>query len=391
MSTIRVLTNKNLVPFLRRHMQMVAAEPELRLDTFLRLALAKADEFVPSESGSIFLDDPAIKMMQTARLEPLQLAVVACFGPKTGKLLGKRIAAGRGIVGRVYMSGQAYYSRNVKTDRHFAEEFDKLSGHHTRSVLCVPIQIRDSTIGVLELINKKGRKPYSLADFDLLKIFADYISASIQNFLDAKRNAERAKRDNLTGLSNDRQLFESLRTEVARARRAKKDLGLIFMDLDGFKEVNDEHGHLAGSRVLTEVAEVLRQAVRAPRAELARYGGDEYVVLLPGAGVAETVEVADRIRRSIERTVFLAEASGELPALHISEQITTSIGVACLKNHLGLTVRGQDGRVQTAKAVATLIRAADEAMYRAKRAGKNRVVVAEAPRAKRGSSPEVTQ
>ena len=374
---IRVLNNKSLLPFLRRHMQMVQAEPELRLDTFLRLALAKADEFVPSESGSIFLDDPAIKMLKTAALEPMQLAAVACFGAKASKLLGKKIAANRGIVGRVYTSGQAYYSRDVKKDRHFADEFDRISGHDTRSVLCVPIQIRDSTIGVLELVNKKGRKPYTTTDFNLLKIFADYISASIQNFLDAKRNAERAKRDNLTGLSNDRQLFVSLRQEVVRAWRGKKDLGVLFLDLDGFKEVNDEHGHLAGSRVLWEVAEVLRQTVRSSHAELARYGGDEYVVLLPGAGITETVEIADRIRRAIERTVFLDEESDDVPALHIAEQITTSIGAACLRSSVGAPARGQLGQAKVAKAAALLIRAADGAMYRAKRAGKNKVAVAE--------------
>ncbi|MBI3558722.1 MAG: sensor domain-containing diguanylate cyclase [Deltaproteobacteria bacterium] len=388
---IRVLNNKRLLPFLARHMQMVPQEPELRLDTFLRLALAKADEFVPSESGSIFLDDPAIKMLQGSTLEPMQLAAVAAFGSKSGNLLGKRISVGRGIVGRVYTSGQACYSRDVRKDPHFAAEFDKMTGNQTRSVLCVPIQIRESTIGVLELINKKGRKPYTPADFDLLKIFADYISASIQNFLDAKRNAERAKRDNLTGLFNDRQLFDVMNYEVLRAWRRGLNLGLLFLDLDGFKEVNDEHGHLAGSRVLMEVAEVLRQTVRQLRAELARYGGDEYVVVLPGAGLAESVEVADRIRRAVERTIFLSQATDDVAALQISDQITTSIGVACLKENVGSAIRGANGRVRASRAVSLLIKAADAAMYRAKRAGKNQVVVAQGKTAGVAASSDITQ
>lgn len=376
--SIRVLSNKKLAPFLKRHMQMVPVESELRLDHFLRLALEKAGEFVPSEAGSIFLDDPQVKWTRD-RIEN-SLSAVACFGPRGAQLLGKKIPANRGIVGRVYVSGQAYFSADVRRDPHFASDRDRVWGDRARSVICVPISIRSSMIGVLELINKKGNKPYTIADFELLKIFADYISASVQNFLDAKRNADKAKQDNLTGLSNDRQLFARLAVEVPRAWRSKtSDLSLLFLDLDGFKQVNDVHGHLAGSRVLVEVAEVLRLTVHWKRAEIVRYGGDEYVVLLPGAKLVDAVAVAEDIQRAIERTVFLAEPSQDVPALRIADQITASVGVACLKAH----AKSRDHNL--------LIKLADQAMYEAKRRGRNRVIVAQAAGRRKGRAGEATQ
>jgi len=344
-------------------MQMSVSARDLRLDDFLRQVLAKANEFVPSESGSIFLDDPTAKFEAGSVRANAALAAVACFGPKSRQLLGKKIPGSQGIVGRVYVSGEAYYSRNVRKDPHFSGAIDKETGHQTRSILCVPISIRSSPVGVLELVNKEGKSSFSDKDFELLKIFADYISASIQNFMDAKRHEEIARRDGLTGLSNDREFHRVLRREASAAWRTKKELGLIFLDLDRFKEVNDEHGHLAGSRVLIEVAAVIRRAIRWSRADIARYGGDEYVIVLPNVELASLVEIAEDIRRAIERTVFLAEAMPDVPALKITDQVTASIGVACLLAN----VNANDANL--------LLRAADQAMYQSKRAGKNRVTV----------------
>lgn len=356
---IRVLSQKQLAPYLSRQMQMVPLESQLRLDSFLKFALEKANEFVPSESGALYLDDPAAKWLKTRSAN--FLSTVACFGERSRIELGKKFSAHQGIVGRVYSSGQAYFSPNVHKDRHFSLDYDGCD--NKRSVICVPISIRSSMIGVLELANKKGQRPYTFQDFELLKIFSDYISASIQNFLDAKKNAEKARRDHLTGLSNDRELHERLKSEMRRKSK-NSNLGLLFIDLDGFKGVNDLHGHLAGSRVIAEVADVLKMTVKWPRAEIARYGGDEYVVVLPGAELLDATSVADDIRHAIEQTTYLAEETLDVPSLRLSGVITASIGVACLDEHVGF-------RDYTA-----LIRAADNAMYEAKRRGKNKVCIA---------------
>jgi diguanylate cyclase (GGDEF)-like protein len=370
---IHVLKQKELAPFLRRHMANSKRKREVPLSTFLKEVLAKSNEFVPSESGSIFLDDPVAKFNETD--EAGSLTAVACFGKAAKSFVGQRVKMGQGIVGWCYEHGSAYLSKQVKKDRLFAANFDKNTGHKSHSIICVPITIKGNTIGVLELINRKDKQQYDDKDLFLLKVFANYISSSIQNFLDSKRNAELSKMDNLTGLSNDRNFHAVLQTEVSRSWKTKRELGLIFLDLDHFKEVNDHHGHLAGSHVLTEVGELLRQAVTNPRADIARYGGDEYVVVLPGSGVRESAETAERIRMTIEKFTFLNHAYSEVPALNLSGQITASIGVACLHAHVKT---GDPG---------LLIRASDEAMYASKKSGKNCVTVSKALSRKRRKSP----
>jgi diguanylate cyclase (GGDEF)-like protein len=360
---IRVLSQKRMAPFLNRHMQFKFKDRDLRLDTFLRLALEKANQFVPSEAGSIFLDDPSTKRRDRGKYrERHWLAAVASFGPKSKATLGKKVAATQGVVGHVYVSGQAYFSPELSKDPRFSSAEHRHGD--TSSVLCVPIFIRDSVVGVLELSDKLGKKSYTDADFELLQIFAGYISASIQNFLDAKRNAAMALQDNLTGLANDRHLHALLRREVLKAWKSKSELSILFMDLDHFKAVNDEYGHLAGSRLLAEVAEVLSSVIRVPRARLARYGGDEYVAILPGVNQKDALAIAEEARDAIARKVFLRDASAEVPALKIADQITVSIGVACLLTHVGTPDAHK------------LLRAADQAMYLAKRSGKNQVCVA---------------
>lgn len=379
---IHVLNNKQLTPFLRRHMQMATTDRDLRLDEFLSLVLEKANEFVPSQSGMILLDDPSSK---TARYRSRNtLAAVACFGKNALTVLGHRQKADRGIVGEVYVTGEPHVGDSGLHEIHAKTGLLARSPRrqYSASHLCVPIAIRESVVGVLELSKKKNGRPYVAKDLELLMIFADYISASIQNFLDAKRNSDMARRDALTGLSNDRQLHALLKKEVARTWRARHDLGMMFLDLDRFKEVNDQHGHLIGSQVLAEVAYVLKANVDWPRAEIARYGGDEYVVVLPGANLAETEKRAEGLRLAIERTVFLSKATladdfeglehlrsarkifGPFPVLNIADRITASIGVAALAVH----VRSPDA--------SRLLKSADEAMYEAKRQGGNRVVTA---------------
>jgi diguanylate cyclase (GGDEF)-like protein len=135
----------------------------------------------------------------------------------------------------------------------------------------------------------------------------------------------------------------------------KSPLTLLFMDLDGFKEVNDTHGHLAGSRTLVEVGTVLEQTVRDADI-LIRYGGDEFVILFPETPLSGGLIIAERIRQVIENTKFLVEIMG------IEARVSASIGIAAYP--------------ESADDVRSLITSADRAMYEAKALGKNRVVSA---------------
>jgi diguanylate cyclase (GGDEF)-like protein len=235
--------------------------------------------------------------------------------------------------------------------------------------VAIPIRIGQEVCGVLELINRQGARHYSTRDRDLLEIFAGYISISIQNVLDGRLAQEIARRDNLTGLFNDRYLHIALRQAIADALASRRDLAVLFLDLDYFKRVNDTHGHLAGSQVLREVGHLLQRAASGTEAIAARYGGDEFVLALPGAGVQGGVKLAEELRAAVVRNVFCTQAGEILPeALHLTG-LTCSIGVATLRRHLG-----RDPDLDQAK--STLLRLADAAMYVAKETGRNQTAVA---------------
>ena len=336
------------------------------LDLVLRQILQKAYEFVPSESGSILLDDPFRKVAQRRDNE---LVFIATFGDSSRDLIGKRLAAEHGIVGRVYQNGAPYLSADVEEDRFFYPEIDEEIGHKTHSIVAVPIYIGKTVCGVLELVNRLEGSSFTQRDMTLLEIFAGYTSFMLQNALDAKRAHELAKRDDLTGLFNDRWFNVRLSESLADARGSGQPLVLIFMDLDRFKVINDCHGHLAGSQVLREVGFLLKRVVTIDNATVARYGGDEFVMILPETKLDEGLKICDEIRGTIEQNTFLSREWGFSNApLNIRGVLSASVGVA---EH----VPDRDSLQPIEQEKSDLLRRADAAMYRAKSLGKNQVVV----------------
>jgi diguanylate cyclase (GGDEF)-like protein len=336
------------------------------LDTVLRQILQKAFEFVPSESGSILLDDPFRKV---AARRDNELVFIATFGESSRDLIGKRLSAEHGIVGRVYQSGAPYLSADVEEDRFFYPEIDEEIGHKTHSVVAVPIYIGKTVCGVLELVNRQEDKTFTHRDMILLEIFAGYTSFMLQNALDAKRAHELAKRDDLTGLFNDRWFHVRLTETLTEAQTSNKGAVLIFMDLDRFKVVNDCHGHLAGSQVLREVGFLLKRIVNRPNATVARYGGDEFVMILPETKIEEGERICEELRKSIAGHTFLSREWGfSNAALNIRGVLSASIGTAeyCPDPKAGNAIEQEK---------TDLLRRADAAMYRAKSLGKNQVVV----------------
>ncbi len=307
--------------------------PELALDTHLREVLARANDFVPSDSGALLLDDPRTKLTGRGRL-----TVIACFGPRADEELGKRIYLSEGLPGEIYRRGEP------------------MNGPGS---VGVPVIVGQSICGVLVL---RRQAPYSSRDLELLRIFAAYISSSIQNALDAIRARELARVDYLTGLYNDRFFHRRLREETERAEQDATALSLLFLDIDDFKRVNDTHGHLAGSRTLREIARVI-EGWLPTGAIAARYGGDEFVIILPGAHAARTRDLGEELRQRIETTPL--PTSDERPAF---VTVTCSIGAASYQEHVGPF--GPQQRRQE-----VLLQLADKAMYEAKAAGKNRVIV----------------
>jgi len=160
--------------------------------------------------------------------------------------------------------------------------------------------------------------------------------------------------DDLSGLFNTRYLDLTLQNELSRARRFKKHLSLLFIDLDYFKQVNDQYGHLVGSWVLVETSRVLKFCLRDIDV-LVRYGGDEFIVILAETDRAGAIIVAERIREKIAEHEFR-------PRENISLKLTCCVGVAAYPDDAGNK--------------ESLIHLADKAMYRGKETTRNLVYAA---------------
>lgn len=366
--SLRVLTleQEALEPHLERRRYTALSIPKLDLGPFLVEILRKANDFVPSSAGSILMDRPG-EPFRDGKSD--QLYFLAAFGPSADELLGRSMSADRGVVGRVYSSGQSYRMTKPGNDPVFCNYFDLATEFETRGAVAVPIRIERTVCGVLELINREEGE-YSEHDVGLLEIFGSYTSVFLENLLDARRAGEMARRDDLSGLYNDRFFHHRLSEDIIRSDVVDDEVTLLFLDLDNFKTVNDSLGHLAGSQVLKEFSYLLSQTVRAENATLARYGGDEFVVILPGCGIEKAVAVSESICEALRRATFLrGNFSWSEGPVSLRSPLTVSIGVAVYPVHLP-----RQGSTDLKKNL--LMRAADQALYEAKEHGKDQVRVA---------------
>ncbi len=357
-------------PLLERILQrqIVSSKSEdVDLNAVLREILLWANRFVPSESGSILLDAP---MGERSGRAHQALYFVACFGKGSVALVNTTLPASKGIAGRTYRSGRPYISKEVSQDNCFYPGLDKKTKFCTKSIICAPIKLNGQTIGVIELINRLSDINYTPKDLSLLKIFAEYTSTLIQNALDAKAFEILSKKDNLTSLYNDRYFYSQLTKEAARSIKRGTDLSLIFMDLDRFKEVNDSYGHLAGSRVLTEVGGIIKDTLPNADSRGVRYGGDEYVVILPGLNLDEAAEYAEKLRMTIQDFTFLTKRlHANAKPIMLKGHITSSVGAASLMENVA-----KSGSVNEIR--DNLIKQADTAMYKSKQDGRNLITLA---------------
>jgi diguanylate cyclase (GGDEF)-like protein len=222
-------------------------------------------------------------------------------------------------------------------------------GFEGRDLLALPVRGEETELGVLWVLGE-GR-PFREDELDRALIVTTHTSRALRNAEHYHRAKERALVDDVTDIYNARYLLEAMDREIRRAERYGSDLSVLFLDLDRFKLVNDHYGHLVGSQTLRQLSRVLGQCVRQVDT-LARYGGDEFTILLVGTGEQAGTEIAERIRRIVEETPFEAGPDQVV-------RLTCSVGVSSYPTH---------GRTREA-----LLDSADKAMYRAKSKGRNRV------------------
>jgi diguanylate cyclase (GGDEF)-like protein len=257
--------------------------------------------------------------------------------------------ANSSIVEKVVHSGKPYLNNHYSFELKVPFSKDSV---FIRSIICYPLQFRGEKIGVIELINK-STGAFTRDDQALIEMMINPFAIAIRT-LEKFENAERLTiTDDLTKLYNYRYLMQYLEADVKRCLRYKKKVSLLFIDVDGFKRINDTFGHLVGSQALSEMGQVFRGIVRDADV-VGRYGGDEFVIVLPETPLNGALVIAERIRKKVEECEFVAQ--------NLSIRLTVSLGVANCPKHT-LTAEG-------------LIKKADAAMYRAKELSKNSIKVA---------------
>jgi diguanylate cyclase (GGDEF)-like protein len=214
------------------------------------------------------------------------------------------------------------------------------------AALLLPLSTAGRVAGVVELVSKYAGRQFHDGEVALLRTMASQVASALENVRLMRQLRDAAETDLVTGVYSHRHLQDRVRQEVARAARAGAPLSVLMVDLDDFKRINDQHGHQAGDRVLRAIAGALRDAVRTSDV-VARYGGDEFIVLMPETDAGEAAQVAERAEAAVAE---LPHPMADGPAVHV----TCSVGVALYP---------RDG--DSSKA---LLRAADAMMYRRKRA-----------------------
>ncbi len=309
----------------------------------IELVVEKIRQLIPSDAWSLMMVDE----------EKQELVFEAALGAKARDVAALRLKIGEGVAGWVAQSGKPAIVNDTTRDPRFSARVDTRTQFETRSILCAPLVSRGRTIGVLEIINKQGGS-FTRADLQLVLTLVEPCAIAIENAILFQRTEQLTITDDLTRLFNSRYLNLYLGREIKRCKRHGIPLSVIFLDLDGFKGINDQFGHLAGSGTLTEVGTILALGVRESDI-LARYGGDEFVVVLPETPASGALVIAERLRRAIEEHRFLEP-------LGLAARISASFGISTYPDH-ALTPEG-------------LIQKADQAMYRVKEREKNGIEVA---------------
>jgi diguanylate cyclase (GGDEF)-like protein len=239
------------------------------------------------------------------------------------------------------------YPAIARTDRGPLHELLRAAGLPDGPVLVVPLRGEERDAGLLCLLGASAEEE----TLSQLAVVAAHAGVALRNAERYRRARDRAFVDDATDVYNARYLLEALDREVRRSERYGSELSILFIDLDRFKLVNDNHGHLVGTSVLRQLSRLLSQSVRQVDT-VARYGGDEFTILLSDTGERGARVIAERIRKWVADTPFEAEGGRTL-------RLTCSVGLSTYPAH---------GRTREA-----LLDAADKAMYRAKSQGRNRV------------------
>ncbi len=309
------------------------------LKNLLQYILSQAIEITSAEKGSIMLynlESDRLNIRVLAGLEDTEYQEKV----NNNEIRCRSFKPGEGIAGRVFMTSQPMIVNNIRED----DLFIKSETSYVRSIACIPMVVYSDVIGVINVTNKKKGKEFTDEDVEMLKAVADQAAVAVNK----AQLWDMAVTDSLTGLYVRRYFMVKLQEEIHRAERYNKPLSVVMVDLDRFKKINDTYGHDAGDRALKTISQFFQKNIRDIDA-IGRYGGEEFVMLIPDADKKAAFCLAERLRKELAKVKL-----EDLPPITIS---------------LGIATYPSDGTD-----IEELIKKADAAMYEAKRKGRNRAV-----------------
>src|SRR5438067_10666365 len=321
-----------------------ALTSSLNLVSVLQTIMEKMAEYFRPHTWSLLMVDEMTD----------ELYFAIAVGDASDSLKSVRLKMGEGIAGWVAKHGEQLIVPDVYTDPRFAKRIDDMTKWRTRSMICVPLRAKHRTLGVIQLINCVLDN-FSDRELFFLQALCDYAAIAIDNAKAVERIQELTVTDDCTGLYNARHLYKTLEAEVYRSARFGYEFSVIFIDLDHFKQVNDTHGHLIGSKLLNEIGYAIKANLRLIDSAF-RYGGDDFVVLLPQTGKEPALVVAKRLLESMRESRYL-----------LDEKLNLNIRAS-----LGLATYPDD-----AKSAHEIIRQADEMMYSVKNTTRDNIAVAQ--------------
>ncbi len=308
------------------------------LDTILRTILEHMERMVEAELWALLMLD------ETS--QDLYYAITA--GDEQETFRGLRVKVGEGVAGWVVQHGETLIVPEALDDPR-VKRSTEAGSRVVRSVIALPLRGRKGTQGVIEIFNPRAEmSDYSIA---FLHILADHAAIAIENARDVARIHQLTITDDTTGLYNVRHLYDVLGRELKRSKKQKLPLSLAFLDLDHFKLVNDEHGHLIGSELLAQTGRRLQELSRKQDVCF-RYGGDEFAILMPETNAKSALDLATALNRSLMKAPFQMKNGLKL-------KVSASAGLASAPDD-GMAVHG-------------IIGTADARMYMVKIHGRGNV------------------
>jgi len=303
-------------------------------DELLNIILDNAIDALKAEKGSIMLLNED---------KELELSLVRGHAYEKKSLV--KLKLGDGVAGTVAETGQAFIINRGEEDDLFKKYSDFIERSHIQSLLCVPLKVEDRVIGVINIVNKRENQKFNMNDTKLMQVLGTQAASTISK----AKVYEESITDGMTKLFIHRYFQVRLDDELNRSKRYGTKIALILFDVDHFKKFNDTYGHQQGDIVLIESAKIVKDSVRLNIDVPCRYGGEEFTIVMPETDAPGAFVVAERLRKRIEAY----EYPGQAVPLHV----TISLGISIFPDD--------------ATEKMDLIKKADDALYRAKEAGRN--------------------